>query len=417
MHTTVKTTLSIILLVLALAAEKGEPWVILNNQGIAALEKNDYLKAIEYFERAINSGSSNPTLTSNLLVSYNNYAIDFTKKSQLQDACKYLEKAYQLSPTNASTIKNLTAVYLQRGINELNNKQFSEAEKNFLKSLSFTSANVTAMLYLGKIAYFEQKLSIAEKYWKNALSFDPANIEIKNLLSSLKKENNTEDRFSQVQGDIFEIHYNQNIVHEEVFDIRQHLMDCYREIGQELNYFPKHPVIVLLYEEKEFRSLRNVHDQVSGLFDGKIRIPVNYNKYSLAELKQVLRHEYTHALIYDLAGNSCPVWLNEGMAVFEEKSDRKQETSIIRQLVNLNRCLTFSELGSSNLWSNKNLAPAAYSQSFAIVKYMIDRWGLFEMNKIIMQFNNGYSFETILQKETNCSLMELDREWKKQYVK
>jgi hypothetical protein len=44
---------------------------------------------------------------------------------------------------------------------------------------------------------------------------------------------------------------------------------------------------------------------------------------------------------------------------------------------------------------------------------MVDRWGLFEMNKIIMQFNKGYSFETILQKETNCSLTELDREWKK----
>jgi tetratricopeptide (TPR) repeat protein len=412
-----KLSLLLISYVLVITAGNSETWVVLNNQGIVALEKNDYQRAIECFERAIGSGSNNQTLTSNLIVAYNNYAIEFAKKGQLFDACKYLEKAVQLNPSNENTIRNITAVYLQRGINDLNNKDFLEAEKNFQKSLSFTGTNVPALIYLGRIAYFEQKLTTAEKYWEKALSFDPANSEIQKLLSSLKKENKTEDRFSQVQGDIFEIRYNQNVVHEEVFDIRQHLMDCYREIGQELNFFPKHPIIVLLYEEKEFRGLRNVHDQVSGLFDGKIRIPVNYNKYSLAELKQVLRHEYTHALIYDLVGNSCPVWLNEGLAVFEEKSDRKYEYNIVIQLVNLDRSLTFNQLNSSNLWSSKDLAPAAYSQSFAIIKYMVDRWGLFELNKIIMQFNKGYTFETILQKETNCSLTELDREWKKQYVK
>ena len=417
MNTYIKVWYSIILSVMSITAENSENWVILNNQGITALQQKDYIRAIEHFEQANVSSSGNQTIINNLIAAYNNYASEFAKDGRLSDACKYLEKAYQLKPTNESTIKNLTAIYFQRGISELNNKQFSEAEVYLLKSLSFTSTNVQAMICLGKIAYYQQKLTIAQKYWNNALQIEPGNNEIQKLLLSLNKENKTEERFSQVQGDIFDIHYNQNVVLDEVYDIRQHLMDCYREIGQDLNYFPKHPVIVLLYEEKEFRNLRNVHDQVSGLFDGKIRIPVNYNKYSLLELKQVLRHEYTHAIVFDITGNRCPIWFNEGLAVYEEKSDRKYENNLLRQIVNLNRSLTFLTLSSPDLWRSKDLAPIAYSQSFAIVKYMIDRWGLFEMNKFLMQFNEGNSFETVLQRETNCSLTQLEGEWKKEYVK
>ena len=384
-----------------------------NKKGIAALDKNDYQDAIINFENALQCSNSNITIKKNLINTYNNYAIELSKNSKFSEACLFLEKAHSLEPASLQIKSNLKSLYLQKSTVEFNSKEYSDAEVTLKKLLILEEFNTLALINIGKIAYLNQKLSLAEKYWNKALLTEPGNKEIIQLLSSIQKEGRTENNFSQVQGDIFEIHYDQGVIDNEVYEIKQHLMDCYRIIGQDFGYFPKHPIIVLLYKESEFRGIRDVHDKVSGLFDGKIRIPVNLNKYSLEKLKEILNHEFTHALIFDIAGNECPIWLNEGLAVFEEKTDRMYEKVIMSKAAKNNNILSISQLNNSSVWRNSSLAPLAYSQSYFMVKYMIDRWGLYVINEIIKGIKNGSSFESVLENKTNCSLTEFEQGWKK----
>ncbi len=384
-----------------------------NSKGIAALNKNDYQNAILNFENALKCSNVNETIKKNLTNTYNNYAIELSKKGNFSEACLYLEKAFSLEPTSLQIKSNLKSLYLQKSTLDFNSKEYSNAEIILKKLLKLEECNTLALINIGKIAYLNQKLSLAEKYWKKALMIEPGNKEIIQLLSSIQKEGRTEDSFSQVQGDIFEIHYNQGVIDNEIYEIKQHLMDCYREIGQDFGYFPKHTIIVLLYKESEFRGLRDVHDKVSGLFDGKIRIPVNLKKYSLQKLKEILNHEFTHALIFDLAGNECPIWLNEGLAVFEERTDYVYEKSIMNKAKRTNNTFSILQLNNSSTWRKSSLAPLAYSQSYVMVKYMIDRWGLYVINDIIRQIQMGNSFESVLESKTNCSLTEFEQGWKK----
>jgi len=413
---TYKTALWLFISTFVLIANSTDEQAELNEKGVAALKAHDYLSAIRYLENAVNLPDKNETVFRNLIYAYVEYGMDQINRGQLSTASAYPDKAMQLHPADTVSKSAVARFFFTRGSEYYKTKKYTDAEKDLQKALSLKPNSVSVLVLLGEIAYINQRLSVAEKYWTDANRYSQGSGETARLLLKLKKQSSTEQNFRQVQGDVFEIHYNQAVVHEEVFDIRQHLMDCYREIGQDLSCFPEHTIIVLLYEEKEFRGLLNVREQIAGLYDGKIRIPVNYKKYPLSYLKQILRHEYTHALLYDIAGSHCPVWLHEGLAVFEEKADRSSELSLVKKAIRTGNALTFTQLGSQSAWNRSDIAPQSYSQAYAIVNYIIDRWGLYLLNKCITQMKQGYSFETIFQRETNRTLDELDREWKKAYM-
>jgi len=390
--------------------------VKLNDKGVNSLNQQDFVSAIYYLELATKESPKNEIVIRNLINAYFGVSVQLAGQNLMNDACNYGEKAYKLLPTDSSTIQSLSILYYKKAADCFNKKQYSDSEKALLRVQGLLNdKSLPALIMLGKIAYNNQKLQDAEKYWSDALKLDPENNEIRELIATIKKEGLTENKFSQVQGDKFEIHYDQNVVKGEIYDIRQHLMDCYREVGQDFSYFPKHPVIVLLYSENEFRGAFNVRSQVAGFYDGKIRLPVNYRKYPLSTLKQVLRHEYTHALIYDIAGSHIPIWLHEGLAVYEEKTTNANEANLIRNALRNNELFTFDELSLTNVWKINDNTFLAYAQAHAIVEYMVNRWGLYVITQCINQCNSGSSFEYILNKNTNCTLDELDRSWKMKY--
>ena len=86
-----------------------------------------------------------------------------------------------------------------------------------------------------------------------------------------------------------------------------------RVVGQ-LGEAPGQRVTVVLYEAAEFREVARVHAWVTGLFDGKIRLPAGGPLPARRELDRILAHEYTHAVVHDLTRGRAPRWLHEGLA-------------------------------------------------------------------------------------------------------
>src|SRR5438094_2112162 len=66
-------------------------------------------------------------------------------------------------------------------------------------------------------------------------------------------------------------------------------------------------------------------DWAQGLFDGKIRLPVEGAMRDGTALDRVLRHEYTHALVHDRTRGRAPTWLSEGLAIACEGRDTDNE--------------------------------------------------------------------------------------------
>ena len=64
--------------------------------------------------------------------------------------------------------------------------------------------------------------------------------------------------------------------------------------------------------------MTRAHGWVSGLFDGKIRLPAAATSPAGPGLERLILHEYSHAAIHDLSRGRAPRWLHEGLAQLME---------------------------------------------------------------------------------------------------
>jgi len=82
--------------------------VELNNEGVRALNNNNYQLAIQKFEEALKLDSNYAKAKENLAIAYNNYGLSL--QGNAKEAIKLFHKALYLSPGNSTSINNLDGI-------------------------------------------------------------------------------------------------------------------------------------------------------------------------------------------------------------------------------------------------------------------------------------------------------------------
>lgn len=88
--------------------------VDLNNDGVRALVKQDYITAIQKFEQALKIDRKYKLALSNLAITYNNFGLQ--QRKQPTEALKLFHKALLLQPTNATTRQNVDGIIRMMGL-------------------------------------------------------------------------------------------------------------------------------------------------------------------------------------------------------------------------------------------------------------------------------------------------------------
>ena len=132
---------------------------------------------------------------------------------------------------------------------------------------------------------------------------------------------------------------------------------------------------VVLYTQQDFHAVTQTPDWAGAAFDGRIKLPVRGLSADDPEFQRVVRHEYAHSLVAQLAGPRCPVWLNEGLAVWaEEDRDGDHEQWAEHQIAD-QELFRLDQLNGSFTTLPAGRVDVAYAESYLAVRALVDRYG------------------------------------------
>jgi hypothetical protein len=138
---------------------------------------------------------------------------------------------------------------------------------------------------------------------------------------------------------------------------------------------------------------------------------------SKAELdwgKDAIVHELTHVLVGHLTF-SClgdvPTWLNEGLAVYSEGGLDSASQGQLDDAIKDNTLLTVRSL-SSGFSEVADKAYLSYSQSYSIVKFLIETHGQDKVTSLLVALRDGLTIDEALVKTYGFDVDGLEDAWR-----
>jgi len=294
--------------------------------------------------------------------------------------------------------------YFRKSLAAYQGRELNEALSLAKSAIAEDPRNAQSFALAGDIYYNLQELGQAKESWKKALELNPRLDTLKEKINQVEAEAKVEDKLEQDKEEIFEIRLAAgSALTAQDSQLKTYLKSAYAEIGRDFNYYPKHKIIVLLYPPKDFAQIRALPEWIAGLYDGKIRIPVRAG--SQAEMERIIRHEYTHSLVFDLSKGKCPVFLNEGLAEYESGPRPKAHGPQPYPLITL--------FLPENL-NNKELnldARKFYDDSRSLTEYIISIWGWEGIRRLLEDIAGGAPWPQGIQKTLRITPQELEKRW------
>lgn len=384
---------------------KSNLFLVINGYAVSSSKSNSRLAA-ELFEKGVAMEGAPFNI-------YMNYGIFLSNNARYEEAGVMLEKALgmdNLIKDDEINIRvNLGMVYFKRGFFdeaivalEPAIEQFNDAQAYYLKG---------RVCYMqGKFDEAVENLEASVKHGKNG-EYAKAAAE---LLKKVKKEAKVEGNFASQSLYHFNIQFDGEKRNDVKVDIvAQFLEEAYNQVGSYFNHYPEAPTQVIIYSKSQFKQASDSPVWASGLYDGKIRLPLNDILVNAAELKRLILHEYTHAVIFSLSRGLCPVWLNEGFAqTLEGEGISEKQTANIKKHLAKNKIFDMKSLEGSFIGITPESAVVlAYDQSLSFTEFLIEKFGQSQIVETLPEFLQGKTMKQVFEEKFYSSYDKLQAEW------
>jgi tetratricopeptide (TPR) repeat protein len=178
-----------------------------------------------------------------------------------------------------------------------------------------------------------------------------------------------------------------------------------RVVGR-LGDAPRERVTVILYDATQFQEVAGVHGWVTGLFDGKIRLPAGGTLPARPDLERTLAHEYAHAAIHDLVRGRAPRWLHEGLA-------QVLEGATPDPMLRVPGRPTLAGLEELLADADPARARTGYDVALWVVQDLLDRGGMPAMRRLMDRLGRGEPISAAVPEVYGLPLAELEHQWRR----
>ncbi|HWT82594.1 MAG TPA: tetratricopeptide repeat protein, partial [Candidatus Methylomirabilis sp.] len=338
----------------------------LNQRAVDLTNQGQYEEAATLFMQALRLRPNDDVIRANLSGLRTRWGHQLLRDGMLTQAEGQYRAALDLNPNEISALLGLGDIQLRR-------REPRMAVETYRRAVSVEPGNADAYIRLGDAYYNQGDLTAALSEWERALNLRPNDAVLRTRIQKVGIEAHQQSGYVQRESQHFTVLYEGQRREDLGRELLQILEQAYNDIGYELGAYPPYDVQTIFYSEADFARSQY------GILDGKIRIGLRGLSSGHPQLRSVLYHEYTHALVYAIArGNNPPRWVHEGLAVHMERQrapEFKQEA--IRQ-------------AQGSVFPTLNASP--YILGSVAIDYLIERYGMTRIHQLLRRMGEGRSF-------------------------
>jgi len=363
----------------------------LNRQGVDLYEAGEYQKAAQVFERTLRLVPGNGIVEQNLANCYMQLADRSISSGNHSAALDLISMAIDVRP-------NDTSLYVRAASCNIKVKNLNAAETNLRAALELDQNNVNAHTLLGEVLYSTGNLIDAIAEWEYVIEAAPERTDIQPRLEKARREAKVEGDYSIRESRRFLLTYERSELRTEAKRVLRMLDRIWYKVGRDLKYFPEAGVQipVVVYTPDKFFEATGAGMHVSGLYDGKIRVPIGPQTEDDDILEMLLKHEYTHVVVRLITNNNIPFWLNEGLAQFESEPFSKRQRGQIERAVAAGTLIPLKRLDGPRIVLNGSELGLAYAEGFAAVRYIRGKFNTRKLLTLLELLGEGHSTEDAL---------------------
>lgn len=376
----------------------------LNEEGVKLFQEGNTDKALKRFLDAHDIDPGHPTVTKNIVSTYLTLGDKMINQSRYGQALEYFHKAIEYKRDEGVGYAAIGNTYFL--MNRAN-----QALPFLERAVEMGYDRFDVNYLIGKLYYDLDQMEKAEDYLNHSLKLNHEFIPARDMLDKLRGEKVVESSLNKDESYHFLVKYEGRRDEEFAEALLEILEEAYYSIGRDLGFYPEDKTTVIIYSNEDYRRVFDGPDWATAYYDGKIRIPSRGIKTVAQIPKGTLYHEYTHALVKHMAGDRCPAWLNEGLAMIEEGKKEEDFGEVYGSFLKRQRPFALKELEKSFFHLKPEAVYFAYLESLSVTRYLEERYGLGALERVLIAIREGLSGEEAIKEVIGLDYHRLEELW------
>lgn len=336
-------------------------------------------------------------------------------KGDYEKALAHYENALYKRPEDAQ-------VHARAGLTAMQQMQYEKAITYFEKVLSSQPETFFMLFSLGRCHFELKHLEEAVELWEKALKIakddreksavEAALNQARELLASTSDSTREEDQR-------FVIHFAGNS-QQDLGDITfEMLEEIFFQVTESLNFQPDVKINVVFFLTEEYYKISR--EWSAGSAQGiQIMVPLKSGYKSPEYVKGLLAHEFTHTIIHLRTSNRCPLWLNEGIAQYQEfaaangspdamRSD--YEGILQKEFVEKRNFVDLNQVPSLIGGSSRLDIVRGYLASYLAVRCMAEFYGEQSLDGVLSALGRGKSVDEAMAEATGKGMADFQQDY------